>query len=143
MDPDVYRFSSGVCWRLPVPSAINKKTSVTPPNTPTPPHPTPIVGAPSQLRDVRLVISTPPPTPSLLGVAVCCEFYAGRLSFLPFSTEERRKDSLTLDFQGLFSETRSRLLKSICTSRNYYPQNKEIFVDEWCGSPLKRSVSIN
>lgn len=32
-----YRFSSGVWWRLPVPSAINKKT-VTPPK-PTPTHP--------------------------------------------------------------------------------------------------------
>lgn len=30
---------SGVCWRLPVPSAINKKTSVTSPTPPPHPHP--------------------------------------------------------------------------------------------------------
>lgn len=97
------------------------RTSVPPPQHPHP-TPTPIVGAPYQLlRVARLVISTHTPTPSLLGGAVCCAFYAGRLSFLPFSTEERQKDSLTLDFQGLFSEKRSRLQKSICTSRNYFP----------------------
>lgn len=133
MDPDVYQFSSGVCWRRPVPSAINP-----------PPHPHPdswcsvSVAAGCEIGHLH-----PPPTPSLLGVAVCCEVYAGRLSFLPFSTEERQKDSLTLDFQGLFSEKRSRLQKSICTSRNYYPHNKETFVNAWCVSPLKRSVSIN
>lgn len=44
VDPVLYRFSSGVCWRLPIPSAINKKTVIPPPQNP----PTPIVGTPSQ-----------------------------------------------------------------------------------------------
>lgn len=84
VDLVLYRFSSGVCWRLPVPSAINKKI-VTPPN---PPPPTLIVGTPSQ-ASVAVGresghLHTHTPMLSLLRV------YAGRLSFLPFSTEEER-----------------------------------------------------
>lgn len=78
-----FLFSSGVCWHLPVPSAIIKKTSVIPP----------IVGSLSQAsfavgHEITWChLHTPL---SLLGVAVSfCPFYAGRLSFLPFNTEGR------------------------------------------------------
>lgn len=82
-------FSSGVCWHLPVPSAIIKKTSVSPPK---------IVGSLSQAsfstghEDPWLHLHTPwvcseSPSPSR-------RFYAGRLSFLPFNTEEERRYTL-------------------------------------------------
>lgn len=92
-DLDVYQFSSGVCWRLPVPSAINKKTSVTP-LSPTPTHPDSWYSI-SVAVGCEIGHLTPhTPTLSLLGVAVCCVFYAGRLSFLPFSTEEERQEKI-------------------------------------------------
>lgn len=82
VDLDWSLFSSGVCWHLPVPSVIIKKTSVFSP---------PIVGSLSQAsfttghENPWLPLHTSwvcseSPSPSML-------FYAGRLSFLPFNTE--------------------------------------------------------
>lgn len=88
VDPVLYRFSSGVCWRLPIPSAINKKTVIPPPQNP----PTPIVGTPSQ-ASVAVGresghLHTHTPHPESAGSHRLLRVYAGRLSFLPFSTEK-------------------------------------------------------
>lgn len=74
-------FSSGVCWHLPVPSAIIKKTSVFPPVSWL------SVSGIRCYRSRDSKMSSPHPL-RLQGIAISFStFYAGRLSFLPFNTE--------------------------------------------------------
>lgn len=122
VDPVLYRFSSGVCWRLPIPSAINK--TVIPPS-PKPTHPdswNSISGVCCCGSRERSSPHAHPPS------RVCWESpSAARLRWkaqlLAFQHWEgdTHKNSWASLFQRTFQQETlfAQIQKSICTSRNY------------------------
>lgn len=98
MDLVLYRFSSGVCWCLPVPSEINYN----------PPKPTPIVGTPSQasvaVGHKSGHLHTHTPILSLLGVAGCRSFMLEGSASCLSALRRRQKNPWASLFQRTFRE---------------------------------------